>query len=336
MSSIKVGINGFGRIGRVLLREAFSSDSIEVVGINDTAALDLNAHLLKYDSIHGVWSQSVKACEKVIKVNDKDILISRTRNPEEIPWKKWGVDVVFDCTGAFKKKEDLEKHLKAGAQKVIVSAPVEGADHMVVMGVNETTYDNTKHHIVSNASCTTNCLAPLAHVLHETFSIEKGFMTTVHAVTNDQNILDAHHSDMRRARAAYTSMIPTTTGAARSVGKVLPQLKGKIDGLAVRVPTENVSLVDFVFESQKELNASHINQALQEASENSLKGILGFETQPLVSKDFLGRKESSVVDGASTMVIGDKMAKVLSWYDNEVGFSCRMVELAVSMFKRSI
>ncbi|HAG90375.1 MAG TPA: type I glyceraldehyde-3-phosphate dehydrogenase, partial [Bdellovibrionales bacterium] len=324
MGKVRVGINGFGRIGRLAFRAGFQD--LEIVGINNVADAALSAHLLKYDSTHGIYDQSVEAVEGGMIVGGKKIPMSSTRNPAEIPWKEWGVDVVFECTGAFKKREDFQKHLAAGAKKVLVSAPAPEADLTAVYGINHESYDPSKHNVVSNASCTTNCLAPVAKVLNDSFGIEKGMMTTVHSFTNDQMVLDASHKDYRRARTASTSMIPTTTGAAKSVGLVLPELKGKIDGVSVRVPTPNVSLVDFVFESQKSVTAEAINEALTRASQGELKGVLGVESAPLVSVDYNGNPLSSIVDLPNTMVLGDNLAKVFAWYDNETGFSYRMVD----------
>lgn len=332
MGKVRVGINGFGRIGRLAFRAGF--DEVEIVGINNIADAELSAHLLKYDSTHGIYSKSVEAGEGFVTVDGKKIPMSATRNPEEIPWGDWGVDVVFECTGAFKRREDHYKHLKAGAKKVLVSAPAPEADLTAVYGINHESYDPSKHDVVSNASCTTNCLAPVAKVMNDVFGIERGMVTTIHSFTNDQVVLDASHKDFRRARTASTSMIPTTTGAAKAVGLVMPELKGKIDGVSVRVPTPNVSLVDLVFESKKSLSKEAINQALTEASEGSLKGVLAVESAPLVSVDYIGNPFSSIVDLPSTMAIEDKMGKVFSWYDNEMGFSYRMVDMAKYMASR--
>tara|TARA_Y100001935_G_scaffold252564_1_gene256763 strand:+ start:846 stop:1850 length:1005 start_codon:yes stop_codon:yes gene_type:complete len=334
VGKVRVGINGFGRIGRLAFRAGFQD--LEIVGINNVADAALSAHLLKYDSTHGIYDQSVEAVEGGMIVGGKKIPMSSTRNPAEIPWKEWGVDVVFECTGAFKKREDFQKHLAAGAKKVLVSAPAPEADLTAVYGINHESYDPSKHNVVSNASCTTNCLAPVAKVLNDSFGIEKGMMTTVHSFTNDQMVLDASHKDYRRARTASTSMIPTTTGAAKSVGLVLPELKGKIDGVSVRVPTPNVSLVDFVFESQKSVTAEAINEALTRASQGELKGVLGVESAPLVSVDYNGNPLSSIVDLPNTMVLGDNLAKVFAWYDNETGFSYRMVDMAKHMAQRGL
>lgn len=334
MSRLRVGINGFGRIGRILFRAGF--ERFDVVGINDMTSPEVAAHLLKYDSTHGRFAGEVEASDKSIVVNGKKIPISSSKNPAEIPWKSWEVDIVLECTGAFKSKEDFEKHITAGAKKVMISAPAEGAETTIVYGVNHESYNPSQHKIVSNASCTTNCLAPVAKILHETFGIEKGLMTTVHSYTNDQRILDAAHKDLRRARSAAVSMIPTTTGAAKTVAKVIPELKGKIDGTSVRVPTPNVSLVDFVATTQKKVTVETVNEAFKKAAAGPLKGILGCESDELVSSDFNGNVLSSIVDLPSTMVLGDNMVKVFSWYDNEMGFSNRMVDLALYMQKRGL
>lgn len=334
MSKLRVGINGFGRIGRVLFRAGF--ENVEIVGINTLDSIDGVAHLLKYDSSHGTFAADVSHDEKNIIVNGKKIAVSKSKNPAEIPWKAWGVDMVLECTGAFKKKEEFMAHLQGGAKRVMVSAPADGVDRTIVYGVNHTSYDPAKDFVISNASCTTNCLAPLAQVLHETFGIETGTMMTVHSYTNDQKILDAPHSDLRRARSAAVSMIPTTTGAAKAVGMVLPDLKGKIDGISIRVPTPNVSLVDFTFTAKKDMTKDAINDALIKASQGNLKGVLACEKAPLVSIDYNGNKYSSIVDLPSTMTVGPRMAKVLSWYDNETGFSNRMIDLAHYMVQKGI
>ncbi len=326
MAKVRVGINGFGRIGRMVMRKGF--DELDVVGINCLMTPEQTAHMLKWDSIHGPYKYDVEACDDGIVVNGKKVKLFSDRNPENIPWKEWGVDLVFECTGVFKKKEDIEKHMKAGAKKVMVSAPAPGADFTVVYGVNEDQIDKEKHTILSNASCTTNCLAPLVQVLNEKVGIEKGLMTTIHSYTNDQRVLDGPHQDLRRARAAGENIIPTTTGAAKTVGKILPEMEGKIDGFSVRVPTPNVSLVDFTFTSTKSTSLKEINLILEEASLGKYKGIIAFEKAPLVSRDFMSRSESSIVDAQSTMVMGTNMIKVVSWYDNEAGFSKRMVDLA--------
>lgn len=334
MSRLRVGINGFGRIGRILFREGW--DKFEIAGINDLTDAPTLAHLLKYDSSHGIFDGKVKADGNAIFVNDKKIPISATKNPAEIPWKDWGVDLVLECTGAFKKREDFMAHIKGGAKRVMVSAPADGVDSTFVYGVNHTTYDASKHVVISNASCTTNCLAPVAKVLHDTFQIQYGLMTTIHSYTNDQRILDAPHKDLRRARSAAVSMIPTSTGAAKTVGKILPELNGRIDGTSVRVPTPNVSLVDFVATTKKEVTVQTVNDALAAAANGPLKGVLFCEPDELVSVDFNGNPYSSIIDMQSTMVMGPNMVKVLSWYDNEAGFSNRMVDLALYMQSKGI
>lgn len=334
MSRLKVGINGFGRIGRILFRAGF--ENLDIVGINNLGDAKSAAHLLKYDSTHGVFPGTVEAGENSLVVNGKSIPLSQEKDPAQIPWKEWGVDLVLECTGAFKNKEDFMKHVDAGAKAVLVSAPAPGADQTIVYGINHETYKPGEHKVISNASCTTNCLAPIAKVLNEEFGIVSGFMTTIHSYTNDQRILDTGHKDLRRARAAAVSMIPTTTGAAKAVGIVLPELAGKVDGVAIRVPTPNVSLVDLVFNSEKSVSVEAINSALTKASKGSLKGILATEDAPLVSIDFNGNSHSSIVDIPSTMVMGDKMAKVFSWYDNEMGFSHRMVDLANYMAEKGL
>jgi len=325
--ALKVAINGFGRIGRCVLRAAAKDKDIEFVAINDLTDAKTLAHLLKYDSVHGIFPGEVSAQGDHIVVNGKEIKILAIRNPAELPWKELKVDVVLESTGLFTSKEKASQHLTAGASKVIISAPATDPDLTVVLGVNHAEYDKSKHHIISNASCTTNCLAPVAKVLHENFGIEKGLVTTVHSYTNDQNILDLPHKDLRRARAAALSMIPTTTGAAKAVSLVLPELKGKLDGMAIRVPTPNVSVVDLVVTLAKKTDAEQINAALKAAAEGPLKGILGFCNEPLVSIDFNGNILSSIVDAPSTKVIDGNMAKVISWYDNEAGFSNRVVGL---------
>lgn len=333
MAKMKVGINGFGRIGRVFFRQAF--EQLDIVGINSLDSLDGLAHLLKYDSSHGIFEADVKHDGKNLIVNGKSIPVSATKDPAQIPWKAWGVDLVMECTGALKGKDDYQKHITAGAQKVMISAPADGVDLTVVYGINHTQYDSSKHNFISNASCTTNCLAPVAKVLHSAFGVTSGTMMTIHSYTNDQRILDASHKDLRRARSAAVSMIPTTTGAAKAVGLILPELKGKIDGLSMRVPTPNVSVVDFTFNTEKDISVASINAALKKAAEGELKGVLGFEEKELVSIDFNGNKLSSIVDSKTTMAIGNKMGKILSWYDNETGFSCRMVDMALYMMGKN-
>jgi glyceraldehyde 3-phosphate dehydrogenase len=334
MARIKVGINGFGRIGRVLFRAGF--DQLEIVGINDLGNAKTSAHLLKYDSTHGTYAAAVEAGENFITVNGKKIPMSAEKDPSKIPWKEWGCDIVLECTGAFKKKEEFMKHIDGGAKRVLVSAPAAGADTTLVVGINHTSYDPAKHHVISNASCTTNCLAPVAKVLNDTFGIERGLMTTVHSFTNDQRVLDAPHSDLRRARTATASIIPTTTGAAKAVTLVLPELEGRLDGTSVRVPTPNVSLVDLTFTSKREMTAQAVNDAFLAAAGGALKGILVCEKNELVSIDFNGNPASSIVDLPSTMVSGKTMGKVFSWYDNETGFSHRMIDLALFMAQKGL
>ncbi len=325
--AIQVGINGFGRIGRNLFRAAMGDPDIEFVAVNDLTDPKTLAHLLKYDSIHGRFDGTVEAGEGEIIVNGKSVKVLSERDPANLPWRELGVEVAVESTGIFTKRPDAEKHLKAGAKKVIISAPATDEDITIVLGVNDDKYDPATHHIISNASCTTNCLAPMAKVLHENFSIKRGLMTTTHAYTNDQKILDLPHEDLRRARAAAVSMIPTSTGAAKAVSLVLPELKGRLDGMAIRVPTQDVSVVDLVAEVDAEVTVEEVNAAFKEAAEGPLKGVLEFCEEPLVSVDFLGNPASSTIDGLSTKVLGSKMVKILSWYDNEWGFSCRMVDL---------
>jgi glyceraldehyde 3-phosphate dehydrogenase len=331
--SVKVAINGFGRIGRNVLRAAQNTTEFEIVAINDLTSPQTLAHLLKYDSIHGVFAADVAVVDDCIQVNGQKIKVCSERDPAALPWQELGVDIVIESTGLFTNGKDAGKHIQAGAKKVIISAPGKEVDLTVCIGVNDSEYDAAKHHIVSNASCTTNCLAPVAKVILENFGIVKGLMTTVHAYTNDQRILDLPHSDMRRARAAAMSMIPTTTGAAKAVSLVLPELKGKLDGLAVRVPTPNVSLVDLVVETEKETSVEAVNAALKAAAEGPLEGILNFCEEPLVSIDFNGHPASSSVDAATTSVIQGTMVKVMSWYDNEWGYSNRIVDLVKLMAK---
>lgn len=331
---IRVGINGFGRIGRVLFRAGF--DKLDIVAVNSLDSVAGSAHLLEFDSTHGRFNGTVSHDEKNLIVNGKPIRYFSSKNPLEIPWKDAGVDVVLECTGIMKNAEDYQKHITAGAKKVFISAPADGVDLTVVMGVNENQYDPSKHKYISNASCTTNCLAPLAKVLNEAFGIESGMMTTIHSYTNDQRILDANHKDLRRARSAALSMIPTSTGAAKAIGLVLPELKGKLDGLSVRVPTPNVSLVDLTFTSKKDMTSAAINDAIKAAANGPLKGILFAESKELVSVDFNGNPYSSIADLKSTMVINPRMAKVLSWYDNETGFSNRMIDFVQVMGEKGL
>ena len=328
--SINLAINGFGRIGRNVLRQIYKTGQdkdIKVVAINDLTDAKTLAHLLKYDSVHRKFDADIKAEENAIVVNGNKIQIFSETDPSNLPWKDLEIDVVMECTGRFTKRADAAKHLEAGARKVIISAPAKEPDLTIVYGVNHKQYDASKHDVISNASCTTNCLAPVAKVLSEKFGIVRGTMTTVHAYTNDQRILDLPHKDLRRARAAAMSMIPTTTGAAKAVALVLPELEGKIDGFAMRVPTADVSVVDLVCEIEKDATAEEINAALKEAANGELKGILGYCEEPLVSIDFTGCSNSSTVDSLCTMVIGKKLVKVVAWYDNEMGFSTRMVDV---------
>ncbi len=327
--SIRIGINGFGRIGRSIVRGLVERGfPLDLVAINELGDLATNVHLLKYDSVHGRLKEAVSSKEGALLIGSREVKMTAFKNPEEIPWGKMGVDIVLECTGIFTHRDKAGLHLKGGAKKVLISAPAEEPDITVAVGININNYDSSKHHIISNASCTTNCLAPVAKVIHENFGIEMGLMTTVHSYTNDQKILDVAHKDLRRARAAALSQIPTKTGAAQAVGLVLPELKGKIDGFAVRVPTANVSCVDFVCNLKKEASAEQINAALKSASEKELKGILGYSEEPLVSADYNGDPRSSIIDALTTKVMGGKMAKILAWYDNETGFSNRMIDAA--------
>jgi glyceraldehyde 3-phosphate dehydrogenase len=335
----KVAINGFGRIGRnvlkCILKDKECSD-IEVVAINDLTDAATLAHLFKYDSVQGTTPYEVKGEEGRLSIDGKPIQVLSVRNPEELPWKKLGIDVVIESTGFFTKREGASKHLAAGAKKVIISAPATDPDVTVVLGVNEGEYDPKKHQIVSNASCTTNCLAPVAKVLNDELGIRKGLMTTIHSYTNDQNILDLPHKDLRRARAAAVSMIPTTTGAAKAVSLVLPELKGKLDGMAIRVPTPNVSLVDLVVDVDRDTSREEVNEIFKNASENELKGIMRYEEAPLVSVDYNGAEESTIVDALSTKVIGKNMVKVLAWYDNEWGYSSRTKDILKYIIKKGL
>ncbi len=325
----KVGINGFGRIGRNVLRAALKNDSaLEFVAVNDLTDPKTLAHLLKYDSVHGTLASKVAPGDKSLVVDGKTIRVFSERDPAKLPWKDLGVDVVLECTGLFTDRDKAAAHLAGGAKKVIISAPAKGADLTLCFGVNHTAYESAKHHVISNASCTTNCLAPVAKILHETFGIRRGLMTTVHAYTNDQSILDLPHKDLRRARAAGMSMIPTTTGAARAVGEVLPELKGKLDGMAIRVPTPNVSIVDLTAELKNTATEQQINDAMRAAAAGPLKNILACAEEELVSIDFNGSPASSTVDLSLTKVMDGNFCKVLSWYDNEWGFSNRMVDVA--------
>lgn len=339
--AVKVGINGFGRIGRCILRSLVERKitDVEVVSINDLTDTKTLAHLLKYDSIHRTFRAApVGRTDKGITVGGKDIQVTAIRDPKELPWKSLGVDIVLECTGLFTDRAKAELHIGAGAKKVLISAPAKNQDLTIVMGVNDKQYDAAKHHIVSNGSCTTNCLAPVAKVLLDNFGVERGLMTTIHSYTNDQNLLDLPHSkgDLRRARAAAVSMIPTGTGAAKAISEVIPELKGKFDGLAVRVPTVDVSLVDLTLTTEKPVTVESINAAMKKAAESGpLKGILEYTDEPLVSSDFIGNASSSIFDATETKVLGDRFAKVFSWYDNEWGFSNRMVDLAVLLAKKA-
>jgi len=327
--TIKVGINGFGRIGRNAFKIAQKNlnKDVEIVAINDLTDTRTLAHLLKYDSLYGKFDGTVEAKEGSLVVNGKEIKILAERDPKNLPWKDLGVDIVVESTGLFTKRDKAMSHVEAGARKVIISAPATNEDITIVMGVNEKSYDPDKHTIISNASCTTNCLAPYAKVLDENFGIEKGLMTTVHSYTNDQRILDLPHSDLRRARAAAQSIIPTTTGAAKAVALVLPQLKGKLNGFAMRIPTPTVSVADLVCIVRKNTTVDEVNEVLKKAAEGELKGIMAFCDEPLVSADFRGDSHSSIIDGLSTMVMEGNMVKVVSWYDNEWGYSNRIVDL---------
>ncbi|WP_277587053.1 type I glyceraldehyde-3-phosphate dehydrogenase [Psychrobacillus antarcticus] len=334
--TVKLAINGFGRIGRKVFREALEQKDLEVVAINDLTDAAMLAHLLKYDSVHGIFNADVSSEGDYLIVNGKNIRVFAEKDPSALPWKEQQVDIVIECTGIFSTIEKAGKHIEAGAKKVILSAPAKDNMPTFVMGVNADQYNPATDHVVSNASCTTNCLAPVAKVLQDQFGIKRGMMTTIHSYTNDQRILDLPHSDYRRARAAAESMIPTTTGAAAAVAKVLPVLKGKLDGMAVRVPTPNVSIVDFVAELDKNVTVEELNAALKKASENELKGIMDYNEIPLVSRDYNGNTASSTVDGLSTMVLGDNLVKVLAWYDNESGYSARCIDLALLMASKGL
>jgi glyceraldehyde 3-phosphate dehydrogenase len=325
--AIKVGINGFGRIGRNIMRAALAHHDVDMVAVNDITDAATLAHLLKYDSVLGNLTVPVSASGDTIKVGSDQFKVLAQKDPAQLPWKDLGVDIVFESTGKFTKRDDAAKHLAAGARKVIITAPATNPDVTLVIGVNDDKYDASKHHIVSNASCTTNCVAPLAKVLHESFGIKKAWMMTVHAYTNDQNLLDLPHKDLRRARAAAMSIIPTTTGAAKAVGEVLPALKGRIDGTSMRVPTPNVSVVDLTSLLERKVTVEELNGALKAASDGKLKGIMQFVTEPLVSIDFRGNPHSSIVDADYTKVMDGDFVKVMAWYDNEWGYSSRCVEL---------
>jgi glyceraldehyde 3-phosphate dehydrogenase len=333
---LKVGINGFGRIGRNILRAALGNAELDFVAVNDLTDTKTLAHLLKYDSILGNLHQEVTASGDAIHVAGEALKVLSVKDPSELPWKELGVDIVFESTGRFTDRDQAAKHLTAGAKKVIITAPAKKPDVTLVMGVNADKYDPAKHHIISNASCTTNCLAPVAKVLHEHFGIVRGWMTTVHSYTNDQNLLDLPHKDLRRARAAALSIIPTSTGAASALGEVLPELKGKLDGIAMRVPTANVSVVDLVVQLNKKTTAEDVNAAFKKAASGSLMGILAVEDAPLVSIDFRGNGHSSIVDSGYTKVMDGDFAKVMSWYDNEWGYSSRCVDLALMLRNKGL
>lgn len=324
---VKVGINGFGRIGRNFFRTCASVEGIEIVGINDLTDAHTLAHLLKYDSVHGIFNADLSSTDSSIIVNGREIKISAIKDPLGLPWKDLGVDVVVESSGLFTDRPGAAKHLEAGAQWVIISAPAKDPDVTICLGVNEETLDRNKHRIISNASCTTNCLAPVAKVLHNEFGIIRGLITTIHSYTNDQRILDLPHKDLRRARAAALNMIPTTTGAAKAVGLVLPELKGKLDGMSIRVPTPNVSVVDLVAELSQDATAEALNKAFKKASEGPMKGIMLYSEDPLVSTDLNGNSHSAIVDATVTKVLENRMAKVIAWYDNEWGYSCRVRDL---------
>ncbi|MGQ0734319.1 MAG: type I glyceraldehyde-3-phosphate dehydrogenase [Acidobacteriota bacterium] len=326
--AIKVGINGFGRIGRNIMRAALDDDTIDFVAVNDITDAATLAHLLKYDSVLGNLDRTISATGDTIVVDGDQFKVLSVKDPAALPWKDLGVDIVFESTGIFTKRDDAAKHLAAGAKKVIITAPATGPDVTLVLGVNDAAYDKAKHHVLSNASCTTNCLAPVAKVIHESFGITKAWMTTVHAYTNDQNLLDLPHKDKRRARAAAMSIIPTSTGAAKAVGEVLPELKGKLDGMAMRVPTPNVSVVDLVALVGRKTSADEVNAALRAAADGPLAGILQYCAEPLVSIDFRGNPHSSIVDAEYTKVMDGDFVKVMAWYDNEWGYSNRCVDLA--------
>jgi glyceraldehyde 3-phosphate dehydrogenase len=330
--AVAVGINGFGRIGRLAFRGMADKD-IQIVGINDIVEPKILAHLLKWDSVHGQYPGTVTAEKDALIVNGRRIPVSAERDPAKIPWKQWGARIVVESTGLFTSREKAQLHRDAGAERVIISAPAENPDVTLVLGVNDAAYDPSKHFIVSNASCTTNCLAPVAKVLNDTFGIDRGLMVTIHAYTADQNLVDAPHKDLRRARAGALSMIPTSTGAARAIGLVLPELKGKLDGYAMRVPTPDVSVVDLALQLKKPATDAAINEAVRKAAEGPLKGILQYVDEPLVSADFVGNRHSSIFDAPSTKVLEGNFAKVLAWYDNEMGYATRVADLAVRMGK---
>jgi glyceraldehyde 3-phosphate dehydrogenase len=334
----KIGINGFGRIGRLVLKAISQhyKDKLEVAVVNDLTDAATNAHMLKYDSTYGTYPGKVEAKENAIVVDGRTTRVIAERDPAKIPWKDYGAEIVIESTGLFTDATKASAHLQGGARKVIISAPAKNQDLTVVMGVNENMYDRTKHHIISNASCTTNCFAPMVKVLHENFGVTRGLLSTIHAYTNDQRLLDMYHKDLRRARAAAVNIVPTTTGAAKAVSEVLPEMKGKLHGVALRVPVITVSLCDFVADLDKEATAEQINQAFQAAANGKLKGILEYCQEELVSSDFKGNPHSSIFDAPSTMVLGGNMVKVLAWYDNEWGYSCRLADLIVYMLGKGL
>ncbi len=336
--SVKVGINGFGRIGRLVFRAGLDNKNIEFAAVNDLpVGTKTLAHLLKYDSTFGMLDKEVKTTEDSLSVDGKQTKVLSCKSPAEIPWKDFGIDIVVESTGIFREKERAEGHISGGgAKKVIISAPAKGEDITVVLGVNEEKYQPEKHNIISNASCTTNCLAPMAKILMDNFGIKSGLMTTIHSYTNDQRILDLPHKDLRRARAAAVSMIPTTTGAAKAIGSVIPELKGKLDGLAIRVPTPDVSLTDLTCETEKQASIEEINAAFKKAAQTNLKGILEYLQVPLVSKDFVGNRHSCIFDSELTRVIAPHLVKVLGWYDNEWGYACRIVDLIEYIYKKGL
>jgi glyceraldehyde 3-phosphate dehydrogenase len=338
LMTTRVAINGFGRIGRLVLRSILQryKKDLAVVAVNDMADLHTNAHLFRYDSTYGIYPGTVEAGEGVIRIDGDNISVHNQNDPARLPWKNLGVDIVIESTGMFTDGAQVKAHLDAGAKKAIITAPATHEDITVVLGVNDSQYNPRQHHIVSNASCTTNCLAPVAKVLHDTFGVERGLMTTVHAYTNDQRILDLMHKDLRRARAAAVNIVPTSTGAAKAIGLVMPELKGKLHGLSLRVPTTTVSVVDLVVTLKKPASAESINKALKNAASAKMAGYLAYSDEPLVSSDFRGNPASSIVDGLSTVVLEEKMAKVLSWYDNEWGYSCRVADLAILMAQKGL
>ncbi|CDQ19272.1 glyceraldehyde-3-phosphate dehydrogenase (NAD+) [Halobacillus karajensis] len=327
--TVRIGINGFGRIGRNVYRASLKNNDVEVVAVNDLTDANMLAHLLQHDTVHGKLEEEVTTNGDNLIVGGKEVKVLSEKDPAQLGWGDLGVDIVIESTGRFTQRDDAKKHLDAGAKKVIISAPAKQEDLTVVMGVNEDQYDKDSHHVISNASCTTNCLAPYAKVLDEKFGLKRGMMTTVHSYTNDQQILDLPHKDYRRARAAAENIIPTTTGAAQAVAKVLPHLDGKLSGMAMRVPTSNVSIVDLVAELDKDVTAEEVNEALRQEAEGNLKGILGYSDEPLVSTDYNGNTHSSIIDGLSTLTLENNMVKIVSWYDNETGYSNRCVDLAV-------